>query len=776
MGLKSLYGVVFCLLAVLPAGATESIWVKGAADELYAHYGFAAEFEARKDDKPVLRMSAASIARVWVNGEFAGYGPARASEGCMRVDEWPLGKFVRDGRNVIAIEVSNPAVNQFYLPKRSGFLWAEVLQKGKSVVETGRDFKARRLARVRKVNRMSFQRAPAEFWRLDLGSDAWRTNGVADAGLELERCPMSRKLERGAPYPDFAFNGAFRPRVRTRFTRDASVPPKPIGTVVKANEIGPLLGFAEKDLEVNLYEKIRTVRSTTGAAATYPVRLQSGEGVVFRGDYITAGFPRLEISCERPATVYLLMDDRAGKDGLPNPLRMGSFPDACGWQLKEPGNYTLECFEPYAFSSAHLIVDDGAVTVKSFAVRSYGNPAVKRASFACSDPAYGKIFEAAKRSLAWNAVDGLIDCPGRERGIYFGDTTFTARGADVLLGDVCMERTMYENYAFAKSFPDVPQGMIPMCYPADVTLDQPYWIPNFALWSVIQLKGYLSRSGDRATVDAYRPKAEGILSWFRKARNADGILENMPGWVFVEWSAAQEHVKGVSYVSNMIYVRFLDAMAILYGRTDCAEEARALRKAIRAKSFNGKWFIDCPDGATSELCQYAAFMSRVATPKTDPGLWSRVVNDLGPTRKEGVWPEVLPSNMLFGYSIRMVLLSEYGCSAKVLSDMKHCLLPMAEETGTLWESVNADETYSCCHGFPSMAAWLLARDALGLKRIDRASKTIDIALPCNVDLEWCEGTIPVSSDAVVTVKWRKVGEKPVADVELPDGWRTAGLR
>lgn len=770
MNLKNLGGVVFCLLAVLSAGATESVWVKGAADELYAHYGFAAEFEVRKGESPVLRMSAASIARVWVNGEFAGYGPARAPEGYMRVDEWPLGRFVRDGRNVVAIEVSNPAANQFYLPKQSGFLWAEVLLRGKSVAETGRDFKARPLDRVRKVNRMSFQRAPAEFWRLDLASDAWRTDGVAGAGLELETRPPLKALDRGAPYPDFAFDGNFRPTVRTRFTRDASAPPKPIITVEKADEKGPLIGFAEKDLEVNLYEKIRTVRATTGESAAYPVRLLSGEGVAFRGDYMTAGFPRLEIACERPATVYLLMDDRAGKDGLPNPLRMGSFPDACGWQLEEPGNYTLECFEPYGFSAAHLIVDDGAVTVKSFAVRSYGNPEVKHASFACSDPAYGRIFESAKRSLAWNAVDCFTDCPGRERGIYFGDTTFTARGADVLLGDTRMERTMYLNYVLAERFPDVPKGQIPMCYPSDVTLDKPYWIPNFALWSVIQLEGYLARSGDRATVEAYRPKAEGILGWFRASRNADGLLENMPGWVFVEWSEAQKYVTGVSYVSNMIYVRFLDAMAALYGRTDCAEEADRLRGTLRAKSFNGEWFTDNQTGATSELCQYAAFMSRAATPQRDSVLWSRVVNDLGPARKPGAWPKVLPSNMLFGYSIRMVLLSEHGCSDKVLSDVRQCLLGMAEDTGTLWEGMDTDSSYSCCHGFPSMAAWLLARDALGLKRIDRVAKQVVIDLPRGVGLDWCEGTIPVSATESVTVGWKKTGEYPVATVAVPSGW------
>ena len=748
----------------------ESVWVQGAAHEMYAHYGFAAEFEARSGDESVLRMSAASIARVWVNGAFAGYGPARAPEGYMRVDEWPLGRFVKDGRNVIAIEVSNPAVNQFYLPERDGFLFAEVVLNGRKVAVTGRDFKAKRLDRVRKVNRMSFQRAPAEFWRLNLASDAWRLAGIEGAGLPLESRPDLKALGRDAPYPDFAVDGNFRPTVRTTFTRDAAKRRREIKTVFGAGEKGPLKGFAVQDLEVDIHAKIHNLVAKPAGAAVYPVRLASGEGVAFRGDYMVTGFPRIEITCEGPATVYLMMDDKAGADGLPNPLRSGAFPDACGWQLLEKGAYTLDCFEPYGFSAAHLIVDAGEVTVKSFAVRSYGNPEVKRASFRCSDPAFGKIFEAAKRSLAWNAVDCFTDCPGRERGIYFGDTTFTARGADVLLGDTVMERTQYRDYALAKTFADVPAGMIPMCYPSDVTLDKPYWIPNFGLWSVIQLEGYLARSGDRATVDAYRPRAEGILGWFRASRNADGLLENMPGWVFVEWSEAQKYVTGVSYVSNMIYIRFLDAMAALYGKADCAAEAESLRKTIREKGFNGEWFVDNGEGVSSELCQYAAFLSRTATPETHPELWTRVVEDLGPARNEGAWPKILPSNLLFGYSIRLALLSESGLSAKVLSDVRHCFLPMAEATGSLWEGMNTTGGYSCCHGFPSMAAWVIARDALGLRTIDRANRKVKVAVPDGIPLDWCEGTVPVSADGAVTIRWRKADGKPSVDVELPAGW------
>ena len=78
--------------------------------------------------------------------------------------------------------------------------------------------------------------------------------------------------------------------------------------------------------------------------------------------------------------------------------------------------------------------------------------------------------------------------------------------------------------------------------------------------------------------------------------------------------------------------------------------------------------------------------------------------------------------------------------------------------------------YSCCHGFPSMAAWVIARDALGLRTIDRANRKVKVAVPDGIPLDWCEGTIPVSADAAVTIRWRKANGKPSVDVELPAGW------
>ena len=778
--MKIAIALALILNICLPVAAAESIWVKGAEREMNALYGFSAKFNARKGDDVRIRFSAASIARVWVNGKFAAYGPARAAEGFMRFDERPIGKFVRDGENIVAIEVANSAVNEFYFLEQPAFLNAELTCAGKVLAATGRDFKAKRLPIVQKTNRFSYQRGFAEFYRLDPGSDRWRSEGITGAGLQTVSTPPLKALPRAVSYPDFSIDSSFKPTAKSFLVRDGKRGIKRPVTVLRTGR-GKLKGFAEEDLEVNMFEILQRIAatSTVPVSAAFPVRLQAMEGVAMEGAVNTAGFPMIEVECSRPAVIYLAMDEFAGADMLPDPVRFIGCMNAMGWRLEKPGRYFLESVHPYGLKSAHLMVVEGEVEVASFKVRSYLNSDVKRAKFSCSDPGLTRVFEAAKQSLACNAVDVFTDCPGRERGAYFGDTVFTGRGADVLLGDSSFERALFENFALAECFRDVPEGMMPMCYPADVTLDSAHWIPNFCLWSLVELADYYRRSGDRKLVESFRPKAEGMLRWFRRSRNGTGLLENLPGWVFVEWSDASRFVDGISFATNMTYIRFLDAFAELYGDRSCAEEADSLRLTVRRLSWRGEWFCDNAtrgkDGAlvfsgeSTELNQYLAFFSGVATRERDPELWKRVL-ELGPMRKRGLYPKLWPSNLLFGYSLRFILLSEAGESRRLLKETRSLYLPMAEKTGTLWESVGTDG-FSCCHGFPSMAAWQIVRDALGVKSISRGEKRVRIEVPADIPLEWCEGEIPVSATESVKVKWRRAGGRTDLSVELPDGWR-----
>ena len=773
-----------------------AVWIEGAEKEMNAFYGFAAEFEAKAGDDPVLAFSAASIARVYVNGTLADYGPARAPEGYCRIDRRPLGAFVRDGWNVIAIEVSNSAVNQFYLPEREAFLFAEVRDaRGRVLAATGRDFRATDLPRVRRTSRFSYQRGFSEFYRVNASSYDWRTNGVSGAGLPLVPRPLARTLERGAPYPTLEMDGTFRPALATKvrraadralrrlvFSVDVGQPPCDF---IASTGVAPYKGYREDELEVNMLSvsQLDVVSKEKVASSVLPRRLGDGEGLVLVGAHDTAGFPRLEVECRAPTVLWLLMDEFAGKDGLPDPFRPGNCINACGWRIESPGTYVLEGFQANCLGCVHVVSEGGEVLLKSFDVRTYMNPQPGKARFRSSDPALDRIFAAAARSLANNAVDVFTDCPGRERGVYFGDTTFTGRGGDVLLGDLTIEGTLFENYALASSFRGVPEGMIPMCYPGDAVLKTSHWIAAFGLWSVIELEEYLRRSGDRATVEKYRERALGILRWFRSGRNSDGLLEKLPGWVFVEWSKSSEFTDGVNYPTNMIYVRFLEALANLYGLEDCRTEAASVRAEVRRQAWDGEWFCDHAvrnaagalkrkDDCT-EVCQTLAFFSGVAMKETHPELWKRFVEDLGPCRKKGVHEKVWPANLLFGFSLRFGLLVEAGEHARVLNELKTCFLPQAERTGTLWEGTDGFGDvgdFSACHGFPCQAAWVIARATLGLQGIDRFSRTLELAEPVGSPLSWCEGAIPLPGGMSVEVKVTSTDGQQKVQVSAPKKW------
>jgi hypothetical protein len=72
--------------------------------------------------------------------------------------------------------------------------------------------------------------------------------------------------------------------------------------------------------------------------------------------------------------------------------------------------------------------------------------------------------------------------------------------------------------------------------------------------------------------------------------------------------------------------------------------------------------------------------------------------------------------MLNGYFLRLELLGRYGHGRQALDEAVDYFLPMADETGTLWE--HAGPLASCCHGFASHVAVTLCRHVFGVERVD----------------------------------------------------------
>src|SRR5690606_29347051 len=85
--------------------AAQPVWLTGRETELNVFAGFRAKFDTPTTGITTLRLTGSTVYRAFINGEFAGYGPARGPHDFYRVDEWDITPLLKPGKNVVAIEV-----------------------------------------------------------------------------------------------------------------------------------------------------------------------------------------------------------------------------------------------------------------------------------------------------------------------------------------------------------------------------------------------------------------------------------------------------------------------------------------------------------------------------------------------------------------------------------------------------------------------------------------------------------------------------------------------
>ncbi|MBW7938935.1 MAG: hypothetical protein H3C63_09075, partial [Candidatus Omnitrophica bacterium] len=68
----------------------QPVWIEGREEELNLFAGFRASLAAGEGDQVVVRCTASTAYRLFLNGDYVGAGPARGPHGFFRVDEWDV--------------------------------------------------------------------------------------------------------------------------------------------------------------------------------------------------------------------------------------------------------------------------------------------------------------------------------------------------------------------------------------------------------------------------------------------------------------------------------------------------------------------------------------------------------------------------------------------------------------------------------------------------------------------------------------------------------------
>lgn len=757
------------------------VWAEGREREMNLTLGFRGVFNTDQPSEAIVQVAASTVYRLYLNGTFVGSGPARAGHGYFRVDQYDLSDRVIEGENIVAIEVAGYNVNSYYTTDQPSFLQAEVELDGNAVLYTGDNdhFEAFEIKeRLQKVERYSFQRPFTEYYRLEEGYDRWRSdrNGRIDT-IALTTMPVVNLLPRGVDQSDFTLlrpvqiysGGTFAKKIPDQYYRDRSL----------VNISEQYKGYPEAELVVLPSQRIQELLTVTKEPLNRPydastsVELKADQFTILDFGINQTGFIGATIECAEPTKIWFHFDEILTEDDVISKQRMADVNNQVVYEL-QPGVYTVESFEPYTFKFLKIMITEGACQVKDIYLREFAAPSHTDATFTSSNERLNRIFDAAKQTYRQNALDLFMDCPSRERAGWLCDSYFTAIMEKEFTGYSRVAHNFYENYALPDKFEFLPEGMIPMCYPADH--NDGIFIPNWSLWFIVQIDDYARRGGDRQLVADLQSRITDLLGYFEKFENEDGLLESLESWVFVEWSKANSLVQDVNYPTNMLYSAALKSAANLYGNSEWQKKSDDLREQIQRQSFNGEFFVDNAlreDGTLkvtdqiTEVCQYYAFFFDIATPESHPELWEKVAGEFGPNRDEKTThPNVAMANAFIGNYLRMDILSRQGLQSQLLSEIEDYFYYMAERTGTLWENTHSQA--SCNHGFASYIGHLLYRDVLGVSNIDYLNKEIVIRF-ADIDLEHCSGSIPVEEE-VISLEWNRSGNEIHYQLQAPAGY------
>lgn len=730
-----------------------AVWAEGQKNQMNRAFAFV--LDLGKKQMGEICLSAASCYKVIADGKLMGFGPNRTAHGYARAAVYPF------NAQYITVEAQSHFVPNFCWVKREPF-FACVLKTESGKEYFAEDFNCFALSdRVQKVRRYSFQRGFCETYINEKDRTALYfckpQNAFPRVKTEKAELPHLLPSETLNPALSEIFAGKVidsgycktSPEIAVYVDRTETL----IGTVIEGFKRGEWQDFSTDEI----------------SRITYLSGAKSGDYAYETLDFslIVTGIVEVEIIAGNAGEVFFAFDEILSDEKLKTikPFR-GDTANVFKWTVKKAGVYNLSAFEPYAFRYANVITSAGVkANVK---VRAYENPEAGKMLFECDDKKIEQIMEAARHTFAHNAVDLLTDCPSRERAGWLSDSFFSSVAERVFTGDNKVERAFLQNYILADKSGH-PKGMIPRCYPADY-YEEDAFIPNWSLWYILEIYKYFTQYGYDETVEKSRANVEGILNYFVDFENEFGVLEDLKGWIFVEWSEANnsDHINGINVPSNACYYASLLAAAKVYGITGLKEKAEKVKDYLLKNAYVDGFFVDnlirtekgdiIPTENYTETCQYYMFFFKCADKHTHKELFDKMLNEYGKSDSSAsggnpVKKQLTPSNMIYGVYMRLELLMREQKRVELLNECVRYFYDMTQKTGTLWENNTASA--SCDHGFASYVSRFIIYALFGFDVLypEKGGAKNGIKLNSEAVLPFKQKTVNLSVlNNIVTVK------------------------
>ncbi len=198
------------------------------------------------------------------------------------------------------------------------------------------------------------------------------------------------------------------------------------------------------------------------------------------------------------------------------------------WILGE-GESVLDEYDYKSFRYAELTLPEGAELLELSLVARYhpfSDRARMRKEFSDTEE-LKRVWDLCLHTQKYGVQEVIQDCMEREKGFYVGDGCYTALTYMLLSGEDDMVRKLIDD-GFSSSF--ITDGLV-TCL--DCAFMQE--IAEYPLMMIYLILWHYRLTGDRAYLSTNYPKVKALLDVYRRDYEKDGILSHLDKWCVVEW-------------------------------------------------------------------------------------------------------------------------------------------------------------------------------------------------------------------------------------------------
>jgi hypothetical protein len=742
---------------------------------------------ASRPDRLTAYITADTFYRLWVNGRLAMHGPARSIRGTATIDPVDLAGYVVPGKNTLMVEAFHGPCRFEALAQAPGMLCeleAETRGRKTTLAPTDDTWEASEIAAwSRESLRFNFQRGWMEQFDArrvtdekprpasvlgKVGIGPWKTVEMRDIPLPAplaEVQPVTLLASQSSdgfvgdfhgpetriePRAEWDQRSAWFRRLHTEHLKiDAAAVANPEGLVEQ--------GRGEAVLHGN------------GSSATYD----------FARGYV--GFIGFEVTGKAGQVVEIAWSDQLSAEGDVRPCAQTGR-NALQYILRE-GRQRFLAFTPQFLRFLRVVArGDGPLVVHRLWITEFRFDAQPKGGLVCSDEGINQVYEAARWTAALNTLDAYMDCPHRERNAMYGvEGYWMQKAVYPLFGDTRISR---RSILFGAASVDDPAGtagppdLVHVAYPMHLEYFNTV-IPTQPLFWVLHAGLYQRCADDTQFIREMLPAIRRNLTALDGWRNAEGLLESIPGWMFFDY--ARIRVDGVSVALNAVYARTLDEASRLEHlagdsrRADqLADLARRVRQSLNRLCPGDGFYPDVlvrngqsgltPSREACETTQYYVLWGNVPPPERKHRMWLALRDDFLPTPRKKVEPiQGLTRAGLYPFLERLEVAAELGDHAALVRDAKAMFLPMVHSSpGTLWEDPMG--RIALCHSIGCGVAGILTEEVLGI----RLGFPLEIAPHGGGALRWCRGYITTPRGRI-GASWKWQADCYQLEVALPEG-------